>query len=78
MANHFVLLKLVVLKEFILVSFIYVLKEFTKHIFGFHLAYVGFINSLTQGPGLFEPIHGSAPDIAAQVGFSQIFSFLSK
>lgn len=24
---------------------------------------------LAQGPGLFEPIHGSAPDIAGQVGF---------
>lgn len=26
--------------------------------------------SLAQGPGLFEPIHGSAPDIAGRVGFN--------
>lgn len=26
--------------------------------------------SMKQGPGLFEPIHGSAPDIAGQVTFS--------
>ena len=30
-----------------------------------------------QGPGLFEPIHGSAPDIAGQVEFLIVqFSFL--
>jgi len=26
-----------------------------------------------QGPGLFEPIHGSAPDIAGQVKMTSIF-----
>lgn len=33
-----------------------------------------------QGPGLFEPIHGSAPDIAGQVEYlfqSHFFVFLS-
>jgi isocitrate/isopropylmalate dehydrogenase len=27
-----------------------------------------------QGPGLFEPIHGSAPDIAGQVEITSLFS----
>jgi hypothetical protein len=26
-----------------------------------------------QGPGLFEPIHGSAPDIAGQVEITSLF-----
>lgn len=30
-----------------------------------------------QGPGLFEPIHGSAPDIAGQVAFSFLILGLS-
>lgn len=36
--------------------------------------------SLAQGPGLFEPIHGSAPDIAGLVGLltNQVFSLLIK
>ena len=36
--------------------------------------------ALAQGPGLFEPIHGSAPDIAGQVGFRALnyFVFLMK
>ena len=29
-----------------------------------------------QGPGLFEPIHGSAPDIAGQVGITFFVYFL--
>jgi hypothetical protein len=35
--------------------------------------------SLFQGPGLFEPIHGSAPDIAGQVVWSthQIYIILN-
>ena len=31
--------------------------------------------SLVQGPGVFEPIHGSAPDIAGQVGFTYASHF---
>jgi isocitrate/isopropylmalate dehydrogenase len=35
--------------------------------------------SLAQGPGLFEPIHGSAPDIAGQVDFptNQVYILLN-
>jgi len=36
--------------------------------------FIGFL--LDQGPGLFEPIHGSAPDIAGQVGFFYFCSLI--
>lgn len=33
---------------------------------------------MAQGPGLFEPIHGSAPDIAGQVGYLCQLSIIKK
>lgn len=46
-----------------------------EHVSQVCLQYFDFTNLasgflLDQGPGLFEPIHGSAPDIAGQVGSS--------
>jgi isocitrate/isopropylmalate dehydrogenase len=33
-------------------------------------------NVFVQGPGLFEPIHGSAPDIAGQVKMTSIYQII--
>ena len=54
--------------------FFYGYSDYSKYLVFVHSFYLTIlVFPFAQGPGVFEPIHGSALDIAGQVGFTFFF-----